>query len=254
MKYRSPLPAVSSLVSTLVLVLPSQCLAQDSVLEVGAFSSASSGQTLPSQWVPFKFPQVSRYTDYELVKDGDVTVVRASSNNAASGLARKVNIDLQQYPVVQWRWKISNLIDKSDATSKKGDDYPARLYITFDYDPQRLSWFERIQQGTYRLLYGEAPPLAVLNYMWDRRLPVDTLLPNVYSKRVQMIVVRSGADHIGEWLEEKRNINQDYLRAFGEAPPVITSVAIMTDTDNTGESAVTYYGDIRFLPAVAANH
>jgi hypothetical protein len=48
-------------------------------------------------------------------------------------------------------------------------------------------------------------------------------------------------------VSQQRNVYQDYLRAFGEPPPMVTGVAIMTDTDNTGERALSYYGDIRFM-------
>ena len=41
-------------------------------------------------------------------------------------------------------------------------------------------------------------------------------------------------------------IYEDYKKAFGENPPKISGVAIMTDTDNTKESAIAYFGDIIF--------
>ena len=202
---------------------------------------------LPAGWQPLTFNGISRHSEYELVDDGGVTVVRATSDNAASGLVRPVRIDLKRYPLLQWRWKITRLIEKADATRKEGDDYPARLYIVFDYDIDRLPWLERVKYDFYHAIYGEYPPLSVLNYLWDRRLPVDTLLPNAYTDHVQMIVAQSGGAHLGEWVSQQRNVYQDYLRAFGEPPPMVTGVAIMTDTDNTGERALSYYGDIRFM-------
>jgi len=39
-------------------------------------------------------------------------------------------------------------------------------------------------------------------------------------------------------------MKEDYKQAFGKEPPMISGIAIMTDTDNTGESATAYYGDI----------
>ena len=45
---------------------------------------------------------------------------------------------------------------------------------------------------------------------------------------------------------EERNVYDDYKRAFGEEPPIVNGVAIMTDTDDTGETATAYYGDIVF--------
>jgi len=62
-----------------------------------------------------------------------------------------------------------------------------------------------------------------------------------------MIVVESGKKMLNTWIEEERNIYKDYLNAFGKKPPMISGVAIMTDSDNTGESAVSYYGDIVFV-------
>jgi len=66
-----------------------------------------------------------------------------------------------------------------------------------------------------------------------------------------MIVVESGVAHSNTWLTEERNIYQDYLDIFGEEPPMISAVAIMTDSDNTGESAVSYYGDIIFKSKIS---
>ena len=59
-----------------------------------------------------------------------------------------------------------------------------------------------------------------------------------------MIVVRSGTRHLNQWMSERRNVLEDYRKAFGKEPPVIIGVAVMTDTDNTGETATAYYGDI----------
>jgi hypothetical protein len=52
---------------------------------------------------------------------------------------------------------------------------------------------------------------------------------------------------VGQWLDEKRNLLEDYRKRFGEDPPKAGAVAIMTDTDNTGEQAVAWYGPVRLL-------
>jgi hypothetical protein len=64
-----------------------------------------------------------------------------------------------------------------------------------------------------------------------------------------MIVVESGPARPNQWVTETRNLYEDYRQAFGEEPPPISGVAIMTDTDNTGESATVHYGDIVFKQA-----
>ena len=57
----------------------------------------------------------------------------------------------------------------------------------------------------------------------------------------------SGPTNVGLWVEESRNIYEDYKKAFGEEPPMINGVAIMSDNDNTKERVVAYYGDIVVL-------
>ena len=217
------------------------------VIDVGAFSKASSNAVLPAGWEPLNLGGGERDSEYSLVKDDGVLVVRAESNASASAMVYPIKIDLEKTPIIQWRWKINHIIEKGDATRKDGDDYPARLYILFEYDVSRLSWFEKIAYEGYHLLYGVYPPLAALNYLWANKLPVGSVVPNIYSKRVQMFAVRSGNMEAGKWVTQERNIYDDYLRAFGEAPPAVAGIAIMTDTDNTGESVTAYYGDIHLL-------
>ena len=90
------------------------------------------------------------------------------------------------------------------------------------------------------------PLLGAINYIWESKAPVGTIVPNPYTDRVKMFVVETGSAKVNQWANEERNVYEDYKKAFGEEPPMISGVAIMTDTDNTGESAIAYYGDIIF--------
>ncbi|MGD0917608.1 MAG: DUF3047 domain-containing protein [Thermodesulfobacteriota bacterium] len=216
------------------------------VIEVGRFSSEVVGRDLPAGWKPLTFKKIERHTDYSLIKDGETVVVKALSNASASGLIQKIEIDPKEYPIVQWRWKVTNILKKGDVYRKEGDDYPARLYITFKYDASKLGFFEKAKYETVRLLYGEYPPLRAINYIWESYAPKGTFVPNPYTDRVMMIVVESGEDRLNQWVNEERNLCEDYKQAFGEEPQKVSGVAIMTDTDNTGEAATAYYGDILF--------
>lgn len=237
-------PVMKTLLFAAALLLPAaQAIGQ---LEVGKFSAAPVGPALPEGWKPLTFPKVEKHTAYELVRDGEAVVVRARSEAAASGLAREIRIDPREYPIVRWRWKAANLLKKSDIRSKEGDDYPARLYITFEYEPDKVSAGRRAKYRLGRLIFGDIP-IAALNYVWDGKAPAGTLVDNAYTDFAKMIVVRSGAQALGTWVEEERNVYEDYKKAFGGEPPMIKGVAIMTDTDDTGESATAYYGDIVFL-------
>ena len=217
-----------------------------SVLEVGRFSRAQAGGPYPDSWNELTFPTIETHTDYSLVEDDNVVVLKAVSQGSASGLTRAVTIDPRTYPVVEWRWKVENVLRNGDVTRKDGDDYPARLYLTFAYNGEAVGLFERAQYEAARLMYGDYPPIGAINYIWANKSPVGTIVPNPSTDRAQMIVIESGTEKIGEWVRESRNLYEDYQKAFGDDPPLISGVAVMTDTDDTQESAVAYYGDIVF--------
>jgi len=216
------------------------------VLEIGKFSAAQVGQALPDGWKPLTFKKIPRHTAYEVVKDGNRLIVKAVSEASASGLIKQVSIDPREYSIVRWSWKVENVLKSSDVALKEGDDYPARLYITFEYDPERVGLSKKLKYNAGRAIFGDIP-IAAINYIWESKTPIGTIVENAYTDFAKMIVVESGPQRLGAWLDEERNVYEDYKRAFGEEPPMINAVAIMSDTDNTRERATAYYGDIQFL-------
>lgn len=219
------------------------------ILEVGKFSAGREGESVPDGWKPVTFQKIPRHTKYTLVKDDGTVALKAVSEAASSGLTREININPREYPIVQWRWKVANLLSKGDVFRKEGDDYPARLYIMFEYDSRRVGFFEKAGREVYRMIYGQQLPLGAINYIWESKAPVGTVTPNSYAKRSMMFVLESGREKLNAWVSEERNVYEDYTKAFGDEPPMINGIAIMTDTDNTNESAVAYYGDIIFKKA-----
>lgn len=171
-------------------------------------------------------------TEYTLVREGDGQVLQARSRNAASGLIFQQEFDLRHYPRLAWRWKVGNILQKGDERSKAGDDYAARVYVIFPH------WF--------------APKTRSINYIWANKLPRESFVPNPYFGNAVMLAVQSGPERVGEWISEERDVAADYRRIFGEEPPPAGAVAIMTDTDNTGETAMAWYDDLRLLSAPQA--
>ena len=216
------------------------------IIYAGQFSSASSGAPLPSEWKPLTFDKITSHTRYSLVKDGGTQVIKAESKSSASGLIRKIRIDIEKYPIIRWRWKALNVFQKGDVKKKEGDDYAARVYVTFEYDPERTGIYEKALAELGRIIYGEHPPISTINYIWANKSPVGTIVQSPYTRLDKMIVVESGEASLNHWVTEERNIFDDYVMAFGKKPPMISGVAIMTDSDNTKESAVAFYGDILF--------
>ncbi|HZP92713.1 MAG TPA: DUF3047 domain-containing protein [Burkholderiales bacterium] len=219
-------------------------------IEVADFSRLAPGASLPAQWREVTVSRIPRHTRYTLVSDAGVTVLRAQADASMSSLAREVRVDPARTPFLLWRWKVQNLVEKSDPRKKQGDDFPARLYVFFDYDIGKLPLAQRMKIRLARAFYGEVP-LAALCYVWATSEKLDTRLWNAYTDRVRVIVAQSGAARLGRWVEQERNVADDYREAFGEAPPAITGIALATDTDDTRSHATAFYGDVAFLSAPA---
>jgi len=167
-------------------------------------------------------------TTYAVVPEGEGHALRADAVRTASGLIFDVEFDPAEYPILTWRWKVENLVAASDPTRKAGDDYPARVYVIFPH------WF--------------FPKTRSLNYIWATDFPVDKPIPNPFTGNAVMIAVESGPAKVGRWVTERRDIVADFRAAFGEDPPKAGAIAVMTDTDQTGERAVAWYDDLRLAP------
>lgn len=213
---------------------------------VGQFSIEKTGGKLPRGWQPLNFSGIKQHTDYSLVEDNGTAVIKAISHQSASGLSRAVSIDPVEYPVIQWHWKVNNVLQKGDVSHKNGDDYPARIYITFALDPDKASYLQRLKYKAAQLIKGKDVPYRAITYIWGSHSQAGTMIENPYTDHVMMFVVEAGDKKVQQWVTESRNVYEDYKKAFAEEPAMISGVAIMTDTDNTGESAVAWYGDIVF--------
>jgi hypothetical protein len=217
------------------------------VLRVGAFSAQDPSQATPDNWERISFAKIDTKTRYDLVRADSAVVVRARSDGGASGLATERRVDLTEYPILEWRWKVEGVVEDGNAREKEGDDYPARIYVTFDYDD--LGVVDRIKLTALRALGYDEIPTRALNYVWANRVDRSTILENAYTDWVMMVAVRSGPDDTGRWVTERRNVLEDYRAAFGGDPPPVNGVALMTDTDDTNGEATAYYGDIVFRAA-----
>jgi DUF3047 family protein len=216
------------------------------VPHVTSFSSNAPGEVLPQGWEPWTLSRLKKTTQYALVDEKGKTVVKAHADAAASGLIHPLSLSAKAFPVLSWRWKVTDLIAGADNTQKHTEDSPVRVVITFDGDSDKLPMTDRIFADNMKLLSGQKLPYATLMYIWENRAPAGTVIPNRHTSRVRMIVAESGREKVGNWQEVTRNVYEDYKRVFGEEPGQITAIGIMTDTDNTGANVHAYYGDIVF--------
>lgn len=190
-----------------------------SEIMVGEFESGSL-----AGWKEESFHGLTRY---EIVSDGSRTSLRADSSASASYLIKKVNVDLLKTPVLNWSWRTDKFLDGIDERTPEGDDYPARIYIVFSRGP--FFWRTR-----------------ALNYVWSSSQPRGTIWPSALTGNSMMIAVRSRADGTGRWYEERRNIPGDYRMTFKEDASHVSAVAIMTDTDQSGQEARAWFGNVYF--------
>ena len=167
-------------------------------------------------------------TAYSLVTaPGRGEVLKASSDAAASGLFRKMRIDLEKTPWINWSWKTEQLFSGLNEAEKAGDDFVARLYIVIDGG--LFFWNTR-----------------ALNYVWSSSQTTGSLWPNPFTSNATMFAIESGNAGIGQWQHYSRNVREDLRQFTGKNIRYIDAVAIMTDSDNSGQQATTYYGDISF--------
>ena len=166
-------------------------------------------------------------TRYETVRQDGRTVLRATSHGTASGLYRRLRVDLEKTPILNWTWRVDATLGDVDERTRAGDDYSARVYVVRSH-PVFL-WRTR-----------------AVNYVWASVRAEGETWPNAYTDSARHVAVRSGDEQAGQWVGERRDVRADFRTLFGEDVRFIDAVAIMTDTDDTGAAAVAYYADITF--------
>ena len=211
------------------------------------FSAGKAG-SLPSGWESVKITDQKKPTEYKLVENDGHVVLAAKADGAATGLAQRIPIDVDKWPVVAWRWKISRLITAADNSKSGTEDSPVRLVFEFDGDKKKLTFSERAAFSLAESISGRESPYASMMYIWSNKVPAGTVIPNPRTNRVQMVVASTGPGGVGAWQSLSRNVREDYKRAFGEDPGKLIAYGVLTDTDNTGESVEAWYGDIVFKP------
>jgi len=155
------------------------------------------------------------------------TILKASSNKSASGLFRKVHINLEKTPWIHWSWKTEQLLSNTDENRQSGDDFALRLYIIIDGG----------------IFFWES---HALNYVWSSSHQTGETWANPFTSSSTMFAIESGNAKLGQWQHYKRNALKDLRQLTGKDIRYIDAIAIMTDSDNSGQKAIGYYGDIFF--------
>ena len=212
---------------------------------VGQFQS-SNGE-LPPPWKVEQFDQRVAATRYQVKLWDGLPAIEASANYSMSVLVRPITVNLDTTPILCWHWRVDASITAADIRSKTGDDYAARIYLMFRVADDHLGFATRTKLALARAVRGNQVPDAAINYVWDNRSPVGTMVPNAYTDRAMMWVLRSGDAEAKRWVSERRDVRQDFKRAFGYLPISLYAIGLATDTDNTGGSATAGFAELRFV-------
>lgn len=209
-------------------------------------------------WHDFPLPGKPR-SQYRWTRKDGRDALEATARDSASLWRRRVAVPAAQLGRVQFSWWVERLLPGASVADIDREDAVARVIFGFDGDHSRLPARTRAQFELAALLSGERPPYATLMYVWDSHdppLPPETLVQNPRSERIRKIVLDSGPALLGRWRDHDRDLAADFLRAFGEPPGELISVALMTDADNTDGQARSWYGPVHWegerQPAVSS--
>jgi hypothetical protein len=192
------------------------------ILMIALFSGLKE-KALPSEW---EIKEWKGKADVQIVKDGaGDDVLHLRSKESSTALYKKMDVNIKDSPYINWRWKVTRVPSGGDVREKSKDDQAAQVYVIFPKFPEKIN-------------------SRMLGYIWDASAPVGSEVTSTKFSKIKYVVLRSGEDGLGKWFSEKRNVYEDYKRLFGEEPPMVGSVALMIDSDNTRSSAESFFGDI----------
>lgn len=196
----------------------------------GPLQLADPAAPIEKSWTHQRFGVATEYT--RVTRDG-VPAIRAVGRTSASGLYRDVRYNVVEHPWLVWSWRVERLQRNADIRTKAREDFAAAIFVIF---------------GRPSMANRNVPTLA---YVWTNgQLPENAIVDSPHHPgTVRSIVARSGSVRLGQWSGERRNVVDDFRRAFGREPPsVVEVIALFTDNDQTGEPVEAYYGAIRALP------
>lgn len=208
---------------------------------------ASATQALFPGWVPLPMPG-KRWAQFQPVEQDGRAGVQVVAQSSLSILRKKLEAPLPGPWDLGFSWWVERTLPDADLGDAAASDAPARVALGFDGDRSRFSARDHLVSELTALVTGDELPYATLVYVWSNRVPVGTVVPNPRTSRIRYLVVNQGSQQLGQWVNHQRDVQADFVQAFGEPPGRLLSLGLMTDTDNTGSSTRTVYGPVALKP------
>ena len=210
---------------------------------------SSIGIANAQAWTHYKLPgKTPSQFEYEL-KDGR-DAIAAKAQSSASMLRQVMRVEPAALGRIKFSWKLPDLIQYADMSLREFDDSPVRVVLAFEGDRSKFSGKNAMLSELAHALTGEPMPYATLMYVWCNNCEPETIIFNPHTDRVRKLPLESGPGKLNRWMDYERAVRDDFVKAFGEEPGMLTSVSIMTDTDNTKSVARAWYGKVLLSPAV----
>jgi hypothetical protein len=198
------------------------------------------------EWSAQKLPG-KRETVYRASERQGQPCIQAQAERSASLWRRRIDASQARAQRLRFSWWAADLDDRASVVDPDNDDAVARVVLGFDGEVSRLSARNRALFELVHTLTGEMPPYATLMYVWDAHAPVGTVIISTRTDRIRKIVVESGRQPLKAWRHHERDVRADFERAFGEPSGRLTTLAYMTDADNTQGRAEACYGPTRLF-------
>ena len=208
------------------LLSPGRAWAGGAPVPVEDWSAAPVGSKgVPPGWQRYETPGGRPAYDLTVVEDGGRRSLHMKSAGEHSTIAKEVRADLTATPILAWQWRVISLPPGADLRNRATSDATGHVFAVWPRFPALVR-------------------SRLIGYVWDPTLPVGTIVPSRKTAAVTFIVVRRGEPGLGQWLEERRNVAQDYRDVFGEAAPPLPVVALSIDTNDTRSPAESVFGRI----------
>ena len=169
-------------------------------------------------------------TQCQTVKNSDgTTVLRITCNKSTGGIIIAPKVNLNQTPIMRWRWRILNYPKAADGRDPKRDDQPIGIYLGMD------DGFLKKKSLAYR---------------WEDLTPKGFEGTVTYARilTVHYITMRDNKSKAGEWITETRNVAQDFKRVYGKVPQKF-AISVIGNSQYTKSNTVAELDFIEFLPA-----
>ena len=206
----------------LILALRASVIWADDRVVVGDFSLGADVKGVPEGW---ELTEKSGHASFSLANVDGLNALVLRSADTSFSVQRQVKVDLEQYPILTWKWKVTKLPTGGDFRKAKTDDQAAQLFLALS-------------------------KTKAIVYLWDTTAPqgltAEATAPP--PMKIKAVVVRSGPSQTGKWITETRNVYQDYKKLYGggDKAPVVSGMRIQINSQHTKTLAESCFADIVF--------